>query len=126
MDNFKIDVASRDRDLFDKAMEIAFRGQWPDTKGQKASHWAHLKTGFVFFWCQPEGTFAAQALPYPMEWKQAADLAWGWVSNPDTKAENPYRGADGSTSKGWRVTNTESIGFYGIVAIQPYTCYYGK
>lgn len=132
MDNFQINVVSKNRDLFNLAVQLGFSGEGFNPK--KATHYLiHPEVGFIFFWVQPKTVHhkEAQALPYPMEWGQAAELAWGWVNDPNTPLVNKITQGDAHNQRGWRVYNDPQWShvngdYAGIIAIQAHAAWSGK
>lgn len=130
MDNGVIDIRSEGRKCFDLAFQLFFDDH------AKATHYLdHPEKGLIFLW--HDDTFyigttkvTANRLPYTMDWKAAADLAWGWLQEqPDDKYQE-YIDHDGSMGRGFRVYNeswTHVAGsFYGILAVLPIWAWYGK
>ncbi len=130
MNNFIINVVCEGKEMFWKAVEIAFKQNRPE-RPQTATHFLiDPKLGFVFLWSD-EG--AAQPFPYPLHWEQAADMAWEWLQRMDAKTFNEYEAApdfDGSTERGWRVYCDfwGHVGElrYAIAAVKPAWAWYGK
>jgi len=132
MDNRIIDIRSEGR----KAFDLAFQLMWDNAPGAKASHYLeHPEKGLIFLW--NEDTFSikdkkvtANKLPYAMDWKSAADLAWGWLGEQPDEKYQEYCDHDGSNGHGFRVYNeawTHVAGsFYGILAVLPLWAWYGK
>jgi hypothetical protein len=129
MDNRHISVQSEGREAFDLAFQLLF----DNAPGGKASHYfEHPEKGLVFLWHEEAyGLFAkASKLPYAMRWKEAADLAWGWLSNQPNEKYTEKLDHDGSNGKGFLVYNEYwgHIGesHYAFLGVKPVWAWYGK
>lgn len=127
------------RRAFDLAMELLFAGH------TTASHYKIKKIDrsspafldkkvtplfedshvcMIFFWYPEKDTIP---LPYPMNFKDCANLAWGWLQ---TREYGPEPDHDGSNGQGWSVFN-ESWGHVdnshgAIGAVSPQWIWHGK
>jgi hypothetical protein len=110
--------------------------------GKATYYFEHPTKGLILLWhedvfnLQEQGVLPEYAceksskLPYAMDWKASADLAWGWLSE---RKENEYQewcDHDGSDGYGFRVYN-EAWGKvagsdYGILGLIPIWAWYGK
>lgn len=137
MDNREIDIKAEGRKSFDLAFQLFFEGH------SKATHYfEHPEKGLVFLWHEDSFNLnkvgalpadkctKANKLPYSMDWKAAADLAWGWLLEQPKEKYLDALDHDGSNGKGFRVYNeswTHVAGsHYGICAVQPIWAWYGK
>lgn len=124
MDNRHISVQSEGRKSFDLAFQLIFEG----APGGKATHYLEdSDKGLVFLWHEEKG---ASKLPYAMDWKASADLAWGWLQERRHEEYREVLDHDGSNGKGFRVYNEDwghvAGSFYGILAVLPVWAWYGK
>lgn len=134
MDNRVIDIRSEGR----RALDLAFELMWDNAPGGKATHYFdHPLMGLIFLWNEDsfvvEGNpykVTANKLPYAMDWKAAADLAWGWLGEQPNEKYGDFLDHDGSNGRGFRVYNeswTHVAGsHYGILAVLPMWAWYGK
>lgn len=129
MDNRHISVQSEGRVAFDLAFQLLF----DNAPGGKASHYfEHPEKGLVFLWHEESfGIFSkASKLPYAMRWKEAADLAWGWLSNQPNEKYEEKLDHDGSNGKGFLVYNEYwghiAEAHYAFLAVKPVWAWYGK
>lgn len=126
MDNRHISVQSEGRTAFDLAFQLLFN----NARGLKATHYfENASHGLVLLWHNDEARKAVPLLT-PLSWKEAADLAWTWLTNQLTENYKEYLDHDGSDGKGFRVYN-EAWGHvagshYGILAVVPVWAWYGK
>lgn len=126
MDNRHISVQSEGRVAFDLAFQLLF----DNAPGRKATHYfEHPENGFLLFWNE-DVALKGNKLPYPMAWKEAADLAWGWLQNQPTEKYKEYLDHDGSNGKGFLVYN-EYWGHvagsrYAFLGVKPVWAWYGK
>jgi hypothetical protein len=124
VDNRKIEVQSRGREAFDLAMKIIF----DSAPGGKADAYRiDPDRGLVLYWSkQPE----AIALPCPMDWKAAADMAWTWLASRTDDQIHGWADHDGSNVRAWRVYNEDwghvGSSHYAFVAIQACWGWIGK
>jgi hypothetical protein len=115
--------------------------------GKKATHYfEHPDKGFLLLWNEDQfitgikrsfpspseepARIAANKLPYPMGWKEAADLAWGWLLNQPKEKYTDYLDHDGSNGKGFLIYN-EGWGHvagshYAFLGVKPVWAWYGK
>lgn len=132
MDNRIISVQSEGRGAFYLAFQLVF----DNAPGGKASHYIeHPEFGLIFLWSKDKFLIdnvevAAIKLPYPMGWKAAGDLAWGWLKDqPDNKYKE-YLDHDGDNEHGFRVYNEDwghvAESHYAICAVLPVWAWYGK
>lgn len=137
---YLVRIRATRRDRFDDAMRLCFNGQsatayavtprfgmvffsWASdsefTRSEFASHvveygpiersgdgrsmveWRHVTH---------RDTYQLSRLPYAMDWKQAADLAWGWV---EQAGRPPEPDTDGSNKKAFEISNGEQ--FSGMI-----------
>lgn len=132
MDNRIISVQSKGREAFDLAFQLLF----DNASGGKASHYIEVPDkGLLLLWSEDHFNVngvktSAIKLPFPMRWKEAADMAWGWLINQPEEKYDQYLDHDGSNGKGFLVYN-ESWGHvagshYGILGLKPIWAWYGK
>jgi hypothetical protein len=138
MDNRKISIQSEGRAAFDLAIQLMFDGRC-----HKATHYfEHPTKGFILLWhedsfnLQEEGALPAilcqkaNKLPYAMDEKAAADLAWGWLSERKVSEYQEWCDHDGSDGHGFRVYNEDwnkvAGSHYGILGVIPVWAWYGK
>ncbi len=147
MDNFEFVITAMGRKAFDLAFQVGFSDH------DKATHYMIKKvhpnhapeygkgsevlnefTSFIFFWTSVDtnsihvGDSGLIELPFEMGWKEAADMAWGWLNKKAKYDEEPDH--DGSNSKGWCIRN-ESWGhaggyFEGFLIVEPAWAMQGK
>lgn len=135
MDNRHISVQSEGRKSFDLAVQLVFE----NAPGGKATHYfEHSEKGLIFLWHEdkflnPVGSLVtkeASKLPYAMDWKAAADLAWGWLQERKHEEYREVLDHDGSNGKGFRIYNEDwghvAGSFYAILAVLPVWAWYGK
>lgn len=156
MDNRIISIQSEGRAAFDLAVQLLF----DNCPGKKATHYyEHPTAGFILLWHEDtfesavKGESAktkdgfpgvhladckcsyclrvpANKLPYPMAWKEAADLAWGWLLNQPKEKYQEYLDHDGSNGKGFRVYNEDwghvAKSHYAFLGVLPVWAWYGK
>jgi len=133
MDNRHISVQSEGRKAFDLAFQLLF----DNAPGAKATHYfEHSEKGFVLLWSADSfhtattSSVPANILPYAMDWKAAADLAWGWLSERKKEDYREYLDHDGSNGKGFKAYNEDwghvAGSHYGILAVLPVWAWYGK
>lgn len=128
MDNRHISVQSEGRKSFDLAFQLLFE----NAPGGKATHYLeHSEKGLIFLWHEDKiKDQSASKLPYAMDWKAAADLAWGWLQERRHEEYREDLDHDGSNGKGFRVYNEDwghvAGSFYGILAVLPVWAWYGK
>jgi hypothetical protein len=127
MDNRHISIQSEGRAAFDLAFQLLF----DNAPGKKASHYLEYpEKGFILLWHEDCTLKSASKLPYPMGWKEAADLAWGWLQNQPNEKYEQYLDHDGSNGKGFLVYN-EYWGHvagscYAFLGVKPVWAWYGK
>ncbi len=137
MDNRIISVKSEGIKAFDLAFQLLF----DNARGGKASHYfEHPTAGFLLLWNEdnfygltkgdPSAKVSANKLPFKMEWKDAANLAWGWLNNQPTEKYEDYLDHDGSNGRGFKVYN-EAWGHvagssYAFLGVLPVWAWYGK
>jgi hypothetical protein len=139
VDNRHISVQSEGRAAFDLAFQLLF----DNCPGRKATHYfEHSKYGFLLLWhedsfnLQERGALPldkcipANKLPYPMGWKEAADLAWGWLLNQPKEKYEQELDHDGSNGKGFLVYNEDwghvAGSHYAFLGVKPVWAWYGK
>ena len=128
MDNRLISVQSEGRKSFDLAFQLLFEV----SPSRKATHYfEHPEKGLCFLWHEDRNAaLIATKLPYAMDWKAAADVAWGWLQEREDKEYRDYIDHDGSMGRGFRVYNESwahvADSVYGILAVQPVWAWYGK
>lgn len=136
MDNRHISVQSEGRVAFDLAFQLLF----DNCPGKKATHYfEHPNSGFLLLWHEDNfhlGTTSepnkqpANKLPYPMGWKEAADLAWGWLLNQPKEKYEQYLDHDGSNGKGFLIYNEDwghvAGSHYAFLGVKPVWAWYGK
>lgn len=133
MDNRHISVQSEGRAAFDLAFQLLF----DNCPGKKASHYyEHADKGFLLLWHEDSFSTAApykveaSKLPYPMGWKEAADLAWGWLLNQPKEKYEDDLDHDGSNGKGFLVYNEDwghvAKSHYAFLGVKPVWAWYGK
>ncbi len=121
---FRILVISDNKEVFDRAIELAFINKFC---GQKATHYrVDEQEGLILYWMEPDGVIANK-LPFMMEADSAIPFIWTWLQqteygdSPDT---------DGSADKGFCIHNDRwgHIGseYRAFLAIKPYWTVYGK
>jgi hypothetical protein len=136
MDNRQISIQSEGRRAFDLAIQLMFDGCC-----DKATHYfEHPTKGFILLWHEDKFLFeqptkiteilSANKLPYAMDEKAAADLAWGWLSERKDSEYQEWCDHDGSDGHGFRIYN-EAWGHvagshYGILGVIPVWAWYGK
>lgn len=126
MDNRLISIQSEGRKAFDLAFQLFF----DNAAGGKASHYLEDKdAGLILFWHNDE-YIKPNKLPYDMDWKAAADLAWGWLQSQPEDNYREYLDHDGSNGHGFKIYN-ENWGHvkgssYAFMAILPVWAWYGK
>lgn len=130
MDNGVIDIRSEGRKCFDLAFQLFF-----DDHSKATHYFDHPEKGLIFLWHEDSFNVNGQSvkankLPYTMDWRAAADLAWGWLQEQKDDRYQEYIDHDGSMGRGFRVYNeswTHVAGsFYGILAVLPIWAWYGK
>jgi len=120
---------------FNLAMELLFAGHHEAThykikaisraeKGNKPTPLFEDHVCMIFYWYPEKDTIP---LPYPMSFKECADLAWGWLQKQEYGSEPDH---DGSNEQGWSVFN-EAWGMVdnshgAIGAVTPQWIWYGK
>jgi len=131
MNNRHISVQSQGRTAFDLAFQLLF----DNAPGGKASHYfEHPEKGFLLLWSEDsfdsnDGVVKANKLPYSMGWKEASDLAWGWLTNQPKEKYEQYLDHDGSNGKGFLVYNEYwgHVGsHYAFLGVKPIWAWYGK
>lgn len=136
MDNRHISVQSEGRDAFDLAFQLLF----DNCPNKKATHYLeHPTAGFILFWHEDDVhykidgayiTLSANKLPYPMGWKESADLAWGWLLNQPLEKYQDDLDHDGSNNKGFLVYNEYwghvAESHYAFLGVKPVWAWYGK
>lgn len=136
MDNRHISVQSEGRTAFDLAFQLLF----DNCPGKKATHYLeHPTAGFLLLWHEDNVrhengtayvTLPANKLPYPMGWKEAADLAWGWLLNQPKEKYEDALDHDGSNGKGFVVYNEYwghvAKSHYAFLGVKPVWAWYGK
>lgn len=139
MDNRVISIQSQGRKAFDLAIQLMF----DNAPGGKATHYfEHPIAGFILLWHedsfylkdhgngQHSDKQKANKLPYGMDWKASADLAWNWLQEQSDDKYKDFIDHDGDNDKGFRIYN-EAWGHvadshYGILAVYPIWAWYGK
>lgn len=126
MDNRHISIQSEGRVAFDLAFQLLF----DNAPGRKATHYLeHPEKGFLMFWSE-DVAFKGSKLPYPMAWKEASDLAWGWLQNQPIEKYQEYLDHDGSNGKGFLVYNEDwehvAGSRYALLGVKPVWAWYGK
>jgi hypothetical protein len=126
MDNRHISVQSQGREAFNLAFQLLF----DNAAGKKATHYFEdPDKGLVLLWFEDKSRNSIPLLT-PLSWKEAADLAWSWLSNQPTEKYREYLDHDGSNGKGFRVYNEDwghvAGSHYGILAVLPVWAWYGK
>lgn len=132
MDNRHISIQSEGRPAFDLAFQLLF----DNAPGKKASHYfEHPDKGFIMLWHEDSFMIGieqklANKLPYPMDWKSAADLAWGWITNQPKESYKESLDHDGSNGKGFMVYNEYwghvANSHYAFLGVLPVWAWYGK
>jgi hypothetical protein len=125
MDNRVISINSEGRADFDLAMQLMFG------KNRSATHYIeHAEKGLIFFWTDPSSDLNANKLPYKMNWKAAADLAWGWLLEKKDSDYKEYLDHDGSNGHGFKVYNEDwghvAGAWQAIAGVLPIWAWYGK
>lgn len=125
MDNFAIDVTSEGWIRFVEVVGLVFAG----SGFEKATHYAVDGQCLTFYWAEPPaGSVPTMPLLFPMDRRQVADFAWGWVC--DHEAEVTRGGSEHvRLSLGWRIHNTPSqVGGrdYVLATVQPIAAVHGK
>ncbi len=130
MDNRNISIQTEGKDAFYLAFQLFF-----DAHGKATHYFEHPDKGFLLLW--HEDTFmldnnrkSASKLPFPMDWKAAAELAWGWLLNQPEESFRDYYDHDGSNGRGFKVYN-EAWGHvagshYAFLGVLPVWAWYGK
>ena len=139
MDNRHISIQSEGRSAFDLAFQLMF----DNCPGKKATHYfEHPKNGLLLLWDEDffidtlrsannsDPRVKANKLPYPMNWKAASDLAWGWLQNQPEEKYECNLDHDGSNGKGFKVYNEDwghvAESHYAFLGVLPVWAWYGK
>lgn len=132
MDNRIISVQSEGREAFDLAFQLLF----DNAPGGKASHYIEVpEKGLLLLWHEDNfnvngNKTLAVKLPFPMKWKESADMAWGWLTDQPKEKYEQYLDHDGSNGKGFLVYNEYwghvAGSHYGILGLKPVWAWYGK
>lgn len=123
MDNRLISIQSEGRKAFDLAFELFLNNE-------TATHYLDdPKKGLILFW-GADVSHTYVKFPIPLNAKQAADLAWAWLSSKKDDEYLDWCDHDGSDGHGFKVYNEEwnKVGgmSYSILAVQPVWAWYGK
>lgn len=130
MDNKEISIQLAGRAAFDLAFKVAFMSEYDENNPkQKATHYVdHPEYGLILFWSNDK-SYNSIPLPTPLNWEEAANLAWTWLTNLPKDRYEEYPDLDGSASQGFKVYNTiwASNGWsYAIIAVKPIWALHGK
>jgi hypothetical protein len=102
MDFFKINVVSRGKTNFEKAMMIGFNA-WDDENLVKpqAEYYALLPDNTMILYSYNSSFIKCELkeLPYKMNLNQAISFVWGFLEN--AKIKDPKPDIDGSIEPGW-------------------------
>lgn len=137
MDNQIFKVNGRNKEDLEKALNLLcdLKGRPHVNPETPIKAWKiDTKHGFVIYWSGDEGT---TPFPVPVSVETVVPMIWEWLQSNEAKAfvndnteEQKYDGGDVQNQRGWTLS-VESWGhgggsFYGIGAVRPSWCWYGK